>query len=80
MLAHGGIHGRILGLPCRQSIDVTVVHAEGGGDQHGVVDLDVGCTLFAGMSHIIRGYVLPALLYLACDDEKSLQLSRDVCG
>ncbi len=43
MLTHAGVHCRVSGLPCVEAIDVAVVHAEGGGDEDGVVNLKVGC-------------------------------------
>ena len=43
MLAHLRVHGFVVRLPGAESVDVAVVHAEGGGDEHRVVDLEVGC-------------------------------------
>ena len=48
MLAHFCVHLGVFWLPGGEAVDVAVVHAEGGGDEHGVVDLEVGCAEVAG--------------------------------
>jgi len=42
------VEGFIVGLVGSEAVDVAVVHAEGGGNEHGVVNLEVGCTVSAG--------------------------------
>jgi hypothetical protein len=44
---------RVFGSPGGQAVDIAVVHAKSRGDQHGVVDLLVGCALLAGTIDIL---------------------------
>jgi hypothetical protein len=45
MLTHAGIHGWITRLPRGKTIDIAVIHAEGGGNEDGIVDLKISCAL-----------------------------------
>ena len=78
VFSHAGVHCGIFGLPGSQSVDVAVVHAECGGDEDGVVNLQIGCALFAGVRDVVGGDVLSALLDLACDGEEGLELVGDL--
>ena len=51
-----------VGGPGCQAIDVAVVHAERGGDQDRVVDLDVSGTLVASGADVGLGHVAAAAL------------------
>jgi hypothetical protein len=53
MRSHAGVHCRIAGLPRRKSIDIAVVHAECGGNQHGVVNFEVGCAKLSCALHAL---------------------------
>ena len=46
-----------------------VVHAEGCGNQHSVMNFKVGCTQTASMGNVFRCHILAAALHFACDDE-----------
>ena len=61
-----------------EAVDVAVEHAEGGGDEDGVVNLDVGRSGVAGFGDGFGGDVFAAALDLAGDVEESLQLVGDV--
>ena len=63
--------------PRREPVDVAVEHAEGGGDQHRVMDLDVGCALAAGGGHVVGGDRAPVDLDLGGDREQRAQLVAD---
>jgi hypothetical protein len=68
MLAHLRVHGFFARLPGGEAVYVAVVHAEGGGDQDGIVDLAVGCAELAGGFYISSSDVLASLLDFAGDD------------
>ena len=42
----------VAGCICREAVDVTIIHAEGGGDQDGVMDLAVGGAFVAGFGDV----------------------------
>src|SRR6185503_14689505 len=50
---------------------------EDGGDEHRVVDFQVGGAAFTRARDVVGGDGLPAFCRLACDDEQRLQLVRD---
>src|SRR6185437_1421645 len=77
MTTHLGIHGFVAGLPCVQTIDVAVVHAERSGDQHRVMDFEIGCAEGASLGYVFGGDALAALLHFACDCEQRLELGGD---
>ena len=62
--------------PRRQPVDIAVEHAERCGDQHGVMDLDVGCALAAGRGHVVGGDGTPIDFDLGGDREQRTQLRR----
>src|SRR5687768_17510021 len=66
-LAHRVVGGRIRGREGGEAVDVAVVHAEGRGDEHRVVNLHVGGAVGARLCDVVRGDLLAALLYLARD-------------
>ena len=72
MFATLTIHCFVSWLRGGEAVDVSVEHAECRGDQHGVVDLDIGRSCFTGVCDIFRRNVLAALLYMSRDDEESL--------
>src|ERR1700691_4861921 len=74
VLAHFGVHGFIPRLPCAQAVDVAVVHAEGRGNQHRVVNLDIGGALLFRPRNVVRADTLAILLYLAGNRQQSFQL------
>jgi uncharacterized membrane protein len=51
--------------PGGQTIDIAVVHAEGRGDKHCVVNFLVRGSLFAGALPVLRRHVLAAFLHLS---------------
>jgi len=57
-----GVERGIVGRDRGQSVDIAVVHAEGGRDQDGVVDLGVGGALLACSFDEVAGYGLAAPL------------------
>src|ERR1700691_209959 len=61
-------------LPRGQAVHVAIEHAECGRDKNRVVDLRIGRTVTPGSLNVIRGHMLAALLYLAGDGKKGLQL------
>ena len=56
---------RITRLPCAQTIHITIEHAEGGGNQHGVVNFFVGRAVLACPLNIFGGDLLSTLLDFA---------------
>lgn len=56
------IPGRVVGHRRRQPVSIAVVHAERGGDEHGVVKLLVGRACLAGRVDIQGADVLAAPL------------------
>ena len=72
------IDSRVGWLPCRKAVDVTVAHAEDGGDEDGVVNLAIGGSLIAGLGDVFFGDMLAAELDFAGDVEQGLHLGRDV--
>jgi hypothetical protein len=67
----------IRGGPGSQSVDVAVVHAEGCGDEHGVVDLLVGGAFPTCALDIFGRDLLAALLHFAGDRKQRLELVRN---
>ena len=67
----------IVGHPRGEAVHVAVAHAEHGGDEHRVVNLQIGGALLAGARDVGRRDVLAALRRLAGDREQRLQLRRD---
>ena len=53
-----------------QTVDVAVVHAERRGDQHRVVDLQIGGALFAGRGDQFGSDLAARLLYGARDVQR----------
>ena len=76
-LAAFAIKSLIVGLVGAKAIDVAVVHAEGGGDEDGVVNLKVGCALLARGFDVGGGDEFAVLLHLAGDDEECFELGTD---
>ena len=68
---------RVFGRPRRQAIDIAVEHAECRGNQHGVVNLDVGGPVQARARHVAGHHVRPAARGLCSDDQQRLQLVGD---
>src|SRR5215467_15851417 len=66
--------------PRGQTIDITVIHAKGGCNQNGIVDLFIGCALLTGASDILACDLLAASLYFAGNCEQGLQLVGNLCG
>jgi hypothetical protein len=60
-----------------EPVHVAVVHAEGGGDKHGIVDFEIGSPFGAGAGNILCGDSVAALLHLAGDGQKSLHFGAD---
>jgi hypothetical protein len=63
---------RIRGRPCRQTVDVPVVHAKRRGDEDRIVNFMIGRSRAARPFDIGGLYVLSALLYLARDCQQRL--------
>ena len=59
----------------RQTIDVAVVHAERGGDEHRVVNLDVGGALGPGAGDVRRGDVRAAFCTFPAIASSALSLA-----
>jgi hypothetical protein len=72
--AHGNVSFLLSWRPSSKAIYVAVVHAEGGGNQDRVVNLNFGCTFFASASDVFRGDSLAALLNVPGDVEKCFEL------
>ena len=66
-----------VGRPGREPVDVAVVHAERRGDQHRVVDLDVGRALPARVLHVLGRDGAAVVLHLRGDREQRTQLVAD---
>src|SRR5438477_11498959 len=63
-LSHFAISFRLERLPGLQTVHVAVVHAEGRGDQNGIVNLLVGRALAAGAVNGFGAHILAGLLHL----------------
>ena len=70
VLAHLRVHGFVVRLPGGESVDIPVVHAEGCGDEDGVVDLEIRCAEAAGTIDVAGSDVPAALLDFSCDGEQ----------
>jgi hypothetical protein len=68
---------RVFRLPGTQSIHVAVIHGEGSGDQHRIVDFKIGRAALPGVLHVLRSDLLAPLLHLAGNDQQRLQLVRN---
>ena len=73
----GAIGAGILRRPRGKAIYIAVVHAKGGGNEYGVMDLDVGGALGPGATHCVGGDILTALLNLRSDGEECFELGGD---
>src|SRR5215471_11402253 len=62
----------------RQAVDVAVVHAECGGDENGVVNLEICCAKVARMFHVFRRDVLATLLNFSGNYEERFELVGNV--
>jgi len=71
------VPGGVVGDGGGEAIDIAVVHAEGGGDEDGVVDFEVGGAFAAGRGDIAGGDAAPAFLDFSGDDEESFELGRN---
>ena len=67
----------IVGRPGGQPVDVAVAQAEHGGDEHGVVNLEVGGAELARARDVGCRDLLAACRGLAGDDEQRLELVGD---
>ena len=67
----------IVRRPCRQAVDVAVAEAEHGGDEHGVVNLEIRRPERASTCDVCRGHQPAALGRLAGDDQQRLELVGD---
>jgi hypothetical protein len=63
-------------LPSVKSVNVAVIHAEGGGDENGVVDLDIGSGFGAGGFDIGGGKCLPPFWTLAAMTNSAFSLGE----
>ena len=72
------IEGFVVGLVGAETVDIAVVHAEGRGDQHGIVNLNFGCAMLARGFDIGTGDQLAILLDLTRNDQQRLELGADV--
>jgi hypothetical protein len=72
VLTHRGVHLWVSRLPRAQPIHIAVVHREGSGDQHRIVNFKIGCTALPSVLHAFRSDLLAALLYLAGNDQQRL--------
>src|ERR1700685_3082939 len=72
-LATFTIHRFIAWLRRSKAIDIAVIHAERSGDEHGIVNLNIGCAQLTGLRHCLCSYVLSTALNLSCDDQKCFQ-------
>src|SRR5688572_19169111 len=70
------IPSRVGGRQRAETVHVPVEHAEGGGDQHGIVNLDVGRTLGTGAGDVRVAHLASAALYARSDREQCLHLGR----
>ena len=77
VLAHVGVHLRVSWLPRTQPIHIAVVHTEGSGDQHRIVDFEIGGSVYPSVLHALCRDLLAALLHLAGDDQHRLELVGD---
>ena len=67
----------IVGRPGGEPVDVAVEHAERRGDEHGVVDFEVGGAQLARALDVGGVTCLPLCRRLAGDDEQRLELVGD---
>ena len=80
VLAHFRVHGFIAGLPGGEAVYVAVEHAEGGGNQDGVVNLDVGGVFGAGAGDVFGGDIFAAQPDFAGDREERFEFGGDGRG
>jgi hypothetical protein len=66
-----------LGLPRREAVDVTVVHAESCCDQYGIVNVQISSAVSAGFLDECGGDPFTIALHLFRNGEKSFQLWGD---
>jgi len=64
---HFGIGLIRAGRPCTKTVDIAVIHAEGGGDQYGIMYFPVGGALLAGSSYIRFSDIFSVSLNLVSD-------------
>jgi hypothetical protein len=76
-LTHLVVDGRIGRREGREAVNVTVVHAEGRGDQDRVVDFNVCGTFGARLFDVNVRHLFAALLHLAGNRQQRFQLVRD---
>ena len=73
----GTVEVRILRGPRGQSVHVAIAHAEHGGDEHRVVDLEIGRAVLTRSRDVGRRDVLAPFGRLPRDDEQRLELVGD---
>ena len=59
----------IVRCPGGEPVDVAIHHAEISRDEHGVMDLEVSCTLAVGFSNVFGRNLLATLLHVTGDVE-----------
>ena len=74
VLAHAGVHLWVSRLPRAQPIHIAVVHTKGGGDQHRIVDFEIGGPMLPSILHAFRSDLFAALLHLAGNGRPSGKL------
>jgi len=68
----------VVGLDGGEAVDVAVVHAEGSGDEDGVVDFEVGGAEAARVGYVVGGHVFAAVLDFGGDDEERFEFVGNV--
>ena len=71
------IRFRVRRRPSRDAIDIPVIHTEGCGDEHRVMDLEIRGTESASSLDVLRTHEFATLLDFARDLEQRFQLVRD---
>ena len=68
---------RVGGRQCPEAVHIAVEHAEGGGDEHRVVDLDVGRAFRSRPIDVGLSHITPVPLYASRDRQQRFHLRRD---
>ena len=78
-LSHLRIERWVVWLPCREPVDVAVVHAEGRSNQDCVVNVEIGRASSFGFIDQLLRHMLAVGLNLFGNGEQGLQPGRDWC-
>ena len=77
--------GRALPIDCRvlrgprtESVDVTIAHAKDCGNQHRIVNFEIGCAKIACCVDVLGRDMISAELHFSRDIEQRLEPGRDL--